>query len=99
MQKLARWRIETILMSWSRKFDDPVPGLKTLKQAADYIMKLPKAEQELPHWQAAIEALIMAAEQDDAPTMMARIGMLRALNFGKPAPTIERKKRVPRIIR
>jgi hypothetical protein len=33
----------------------------------------------LPHWQAATEALIMAAE-DRGPLMHARIGMLRALN-------------------
>jgi hypothetical protein len=42
-------------------------------------MMLPKAEQNLPEWQAAIEALIMAAE-DRGPLMHARIGMLRALN-------------------
>jgi len=32
-------------MGWSRKFDDPVPGMKTLRDAANYIMKRPKAEQ------------------------------------------------------
>jgi hypothetical protein len=42
-------------------------------------MKLPKAEQDLEEWQAAVEALIMAAE-DRGPLMHARIGMLRALN-------------------
>jgi hypothetical protein len=51
----------------------------TLRDAADYIMKLPKAEQDLEEWQAAIEALLMAAE-DRGPLMHARIGMLRALN-------------------
>jgi hypothetical protein len=44
-----------------------------------YIMKLPKAEQASPEWQAATEALLMAAE-DRGPLMHARIGMLRALN-------------------
>ena len=34
----------------------------TLRDAADYIMKLPKAEQNLEAWQTAVEALIMAAE-------------------------------------
>jgi hypothetical protein len=38
--------------AWARLFDDPVllPGgreLLTLRDAADYIMKLPKAEQDL----------------------------------------------------
>jgi len=40
---------------------------------------LPKAEHENPQWQAAIEALIMAAE-NRGPLMHARIGVLRALN-------------------
>lgn len=75
-------------MPWTRKFDDPIPGIVTLKDAATYILKLPKAEQSKPHWQAAAEAVIMAAE-DRGPLMHARIGMLRALNFGKPYPDIE----------
>ena len=47
--------------------------------AANHIMKLPKAEQNLPEWQAAIEALIMAAE-GRGPLLHARVGMLRASN-------------------
>jgi len=47
--------------------------------AADYILKLPKAEQNLKEWQAATEALIMAAE-NRGPLLHARVGMLRALN-------------------
>jgi hypothetical protein len=71
-------------MSWSRAFEDPIPlsrgrQLVTLKDAAAYIMKLPKGEQHLEEWQAATEALMMAAE-DCGPLMHARIGMLRALN-------------------
>jgi hypothetical protein len=42
-------------------------------------MNLSKADQHAPEWQAAIEALIMAAE-DRGPLMHAHIGMLRALN-------------------
>ena len=68
-------------MSWSTEFEHPVPGLATLRGAADYIQKLPKAEQQLPHWQAAVEALIMAAE-GRGPLLHARVGMLRALNHG-----------------
>lgn len=71
-------------MSWSRKFDEPIPLLRnrklvTLKDAAKYIQRLPKAEQTAPEWQAATEALIMAAE-DKGPLMHARIGVMRALN-------------------
>jgi hypothetical protein len=69
---------------WQRKFEDPIPlpagrAIVMLQDAADYIMKLPKAEQNLAEWQAATEALIMAAE-GRGPLMHARIGMLRALN-------------------
>ena len=53
--------------------------LVTLEDAANYIQRLPKAEQDLEEWQVAVEALIMAAE-DRGPLMHARIGVLRALN-------------------
>ena len=69
---------------WKRPFDDPIPlprgrQLVTLKDAATYIQKLPKAEQDLEEWQAAVEAPIMAAE-GRGPVMHSRIGVLRALN-------------------
>jgi hypothetical protein len=53
--------------------------LITLKDAANYIQKLPKAEQDLEEWQAAVEAMLLVVELN-GPTMMARIGVLRALN-------------------
>jgi hypothetical protein len=59
-----------------------LPGgrqLVTLKDAAEYIQKLPEAEQQLEEWQAAIGCLIGAAEGRDF-VMHARIGVLRALN-------------------
>jgi hypothetical protein len=52
-----------------------------LHDAAKYIQKFPKATQQLPHWQAAAEALILAAE-DRGPLLHARVGMLRAMNHG-----------------
>jgi hypothetical protein len=80
------------LRGWSTPFEDPISlpsgrQLVTLKDAANYIMMLPKAEQKLAQWQAATEALIMAAERR-GPLMHARIGVLKALNVGKPAATI-----------
>jgi hypothetical protein len=47
----------------SSAFEDPIAlpkgrQLLTLQDAADYIMKLPMAEQDLPEWQTAIEQLI-----------------------------------------
>ena len=69
---------------WQRRFDDSIPlpdgrTLLTLRDAADFITSLPKAEQNLEPWQTAIEALIMAAE-GRGPVMHSRIGMMRALN-------------------
>jgi hypothetical protein len=71
-------------MPWSRAFEDPIPlprgrELVTLKDAAAYIIKLPKAEQDLPEWQTAVACLIGAAEGRDF-LMHAHIGGLRALN-------------------
>ena len=69
---------------WSKLFEYPVTlsngrKLVTLLDAGNYIAGLPRKEAEGDHWQAAIEALIMAAE-DRGPLMHARVGMLRALN-------------------
>nr|WP_244562429.1 hypothetical protein [Bradyrhizobium lablabi] len=41
--------------------------------------KLPKVEHEAAEWQAAMEALILVATRG-GPTMMARIGVMKALN-------------------
>jgi hypothetical protein len=54
--------------------------LVTLKGAARYIQKLPKAEQQIEEWQTAVEVLILVAESNGGPTMLARIGVVRALN-------------------
>jgi hypothetical protein len=51
----------------------------TLRDAALYITKLPKAEHDTPEWQAAMQALLLIAEHG-GPTMFARIGVMRALN-------------------
>jgi hypothetical protein len=72
-------------MPWSTPFDEPIAlrgGRKfvTLQQAADYIIKLPDAKQQQPHWQLAVENLIDAAETGGGWLMFARIAMLRALN-------------------
>ena len=68
---------------WQRKFDDPIPlpdgrTLVTLKDAGNYITSLPKKESALPEWQAAIEALMLVSR--GGPTMLARIGVLKALH-------------------
>jgi hypothetical protein len=45
----------------------------------------PRAKQQSSEWQAATEALLMAAG-DRGPLMHAHIGMMRALNGPKPIP-------------
>jgi hypothetical protein len=77
-------------LSWSDEFEDPVPGRRTLQDAADHILKLSKAQQQSPHWQAAVEALIMAAE--DRGLFFMRAGMLRAMNHGRERVFSDRKE-------
>jgi hypothetical protein len=69
---------------WSREFDDPIPlprgrQLVTLQDAGNYITKLPKAEHSAPEWQDAMQALMLVATRG-GPTMLARIGVMRALH-------------------
>jgi hypothetical protein len=69
---------------WKRRFDDPIklPGgrqLVTLRDAGNYITRLPKAKHEAAEWQAAMEVLIPVATLG-GPTMFARIGIMQALN-------------------
>jgi hypothetical protein len=61
---------------WSKPFEDRIAlpngrKLVTLLEAGNYIASLPRKEAEGDHWQAAIEALIMAAE-DRGPLLHAR---------------------------
>jgi hypothetical protein len=50
---------------WGRPFEDPIKvdgrKLVTLRDAGEYIAALPKREHDAPEWQAAMEALILAA--------------------------------------
>jgi hypothetical protein len=85
---MAKSRVTTIRgknpVGWKRAFEDPIDlpdgrTLVTLEDAGNYITKLPKAEHSAPEWQAAMEALILVATRG-GPTMLARIGVLTALN-------------------
>ena len=85
-------------MSWDRQFFDPIPlpgrkRLITLRDAANYIVKLPKAEQDAPEWQTAAKVLMLIGEHGGDP-LMARIAMLLALHRGEPkaAPAPRRKR-------
>jgi hypothetical protein len=77
-------------MPWSRPFDHPIvppkgKAIATLKDAAAYILELPMSEQQSPEWQAAAEAVMMAAE-DRGPLMHSHVGMMLALHGAKPIP-------------
>ena len=93
-------------MAWSSHFQEPIQPPKgrpllTLKDAAAYIMALPKKVHDAPHWQLAMAQLIDAAEGRNF-IMHARIAVLRAMNYGSPGPKTEpRRKAVKkhRIIR
>ena len=83
-------------MPWSTPFEDPIVlpdgrQLLTLKDAADYITKLPKKESDLPEWQAAIEALMLVARS--GPMMIARIAVMKALTVTSSGSSIPIAKR------
>jgi hypothetical protein len=74
---------------WSRKFDESITvpprgprgrcrSLITLKDAGDYVTRLPKAEHSAPEWQEAMRALLLAAR--GGPMMLAHVGMMQALH-------------------
>ncbi len=66
--------------------------LRTVRDAATYITKLPKREHDASAWQAAIQALMLVAEYD-GDTMLPRIGVMRALYpDDKPAAPTPRRK-------
>jgi hypothetical protein len=72
------------MADWTREFDEPIPvpkgrQLVTLRDAGDYVAELPEAEHMTAEWQAAMLALMLVVELN-GPTMMARIGIMRALN-------------------
>jgi hypothetical protein len=91
---------------WKRAFDEPIPlprgrELVTLEGAGKYITKLPKAEHEAPEWQAAMQALLLVTKSG-GPTMLARIGMMRALSRHqqqRTKPAAEGNQKKHRIVR
>jgi hypothetical protein len=67
-----------------QRFFDPIilesrKPLVTIRDAAEYITELPKAEHDADEWQAAMQVLLLVAEHD-GPAMFARIGVMRAIN-------------------
>ena len=82
-------------MPWTAKFENPFnppngKPLVTLRDAANYIA-LPKKEAAAPEWQTAMEVLISTAERN-WPTVLARIGVMKALNRNVPRVFSDRKE-------
>ena len=93
-------------MVWFKRFVDPIVlpdgrKLLTLRDAAEYITELPKAEHDAADWQVAMETLLLVAERD-GPEMLARIAVMKALNrhsaTATPAPR-RKPSKVFRIVR
>jgi hypothetical protein len=82
---------------WSRTFADPIilqdgRKLLTLRDAGEFIARLPKTKHNQPEWRLAA-AMLMQAADDGAPVMLAEIAMRRALNAdGNPEPPEPRRK-------
>ena len=63
----GRGAVRLMAKGWLREFDDPIElpnGRKaaTLRDAALYITKLPKAEQQVPEWETAAEVLMLVGD-------------------------------------
>jgi hypothetical protein len=79
----TRSRGGVTMVSWEQEqeFFDPIvlqgrTPLPTLRDAAHYITKLPKAERDAEEWQAGMQALLLVAQQGE-PAMFARIGVMK----------------------
>ena len=79
-------------MSWDQRFDDPIvlpkgKPLRTLRDAGNYISKLPEQDQQSEPWQTATHCLLQAVDHG-GPIAFARLGILQAL-FPKPDQTFD----------
>jgi hypothetical protein len=91
---------------WAKRFFEPIilpdgRKLLTLRDAAIYVTKLPKSEHDAEEWQIAMSMLLLVAERN-SPEMLARIGMMKALNQhgAKGAPAARPKRAKPyRVVR
>jgi hypothetical protein len=75
-------------VSWDHPFDQPIPlpggaPVRTLYDAAKFIITLPKSQRDRADWRLAIMMLIDAAE-DRGPMLFARMGIQRAMESKLP---------------
>jgi hypothetical protein len=91
---------------WKRAFEGPIPfprgrQLVTLQDAANYIVKLPKADRQTAEWQTAAQVLMLIGESGGDP-MMAHVAMMQALHRGKPkaaSPPRRKRAKAYRVVR
>jgi hypothetical protein len=77
--------------NWSRHLDPAIntpdgKTLRTLKDAAEYVLALPEKVQAEPAWQLAAQELKNAAELAAAWRWFARSAMMKALLGDEPPP-------------
>jgi hypothetical protein len=87
-------------LSWEQLFFDPIElpdgrVLLSLRDAGEFVQSLPKPTQDRSEWQVAVRALLLVVECDGDP-MLAHIGIMRALNAGKPVQPKPRRKSAKR---
>jgi hypothetical protein len=77
-----------LILSWSRRFDEPIPlpgggKLVTLQDAIAWLAKeIPRSEHAMKQVQAAAHCVTEAAE-NGGPMMFAQMGMMQAINRHK----------------
>jgi hypothetical protein len=68
------------MADWAREFDEPIPvpkgrRLVTLRDAGDYVAKLPKAKHMTAEWQTAMLALMLVVDLKESGTNDDPIGI------------------------
>jgi hypothetical protein len=71
-------------MPWADRFNESIPlpdgnELVTLRDAADYITRLPKSKASYETWQTATANLLRAAEEGGPWIDFARLSVIQAL--------------------
>lgn len=84
-------------LGWHRRFDDPITvdgrTLRTLRDAADYIVALPPKTSLQEHWQIAVHHLMLEAERGGI-MMLAQIAMSKVICHGTKPENPARRKRM-----
>lgn len=92
---------------WDSEFFEPIElprrkPLRTIRDAAEYVTKLPKSEREAEHWQPAAVLLKLIGENGGC-VFFARLavmhGLRRGVKSGRPEETPPKRTKTYRIVR